>query len=85
MAALAFSGLALAGCGTTGSAVLNNVSQDCDRHYDGTISAGITGGQFTGTFKADCKAASSRAAGLRGALEAPQTGEPQPTSVTPTS
>lgn len=51
--------LALSACGTTGTAVLNNVSKDCDRDYDGTISAGITGGQFTGTVKVKCYRAGS--------------------------
>lgn len=45
----------LSGCGSTGAKVLDNVSNDCARKYDGTISAGITGGQFTGTVKIDCQ------------------------------
>jgi hypothetical protein len=51
--------LALSACGSTGTAVLSNLSADCDRDYDGTISAGITGGQFTGTVKVKCHAKGS--------------------------
>jgi hypothetical protein len=46
--------LALSGCSTAGQQqVLTNL-QGCERHYDGTISAGMTGGQFAGTVKIDC-------------------------------
>jgi hypothetical protein len=55
LAGCALACLMLAGCGSTGVKVLDNVSNDCARKYDGTISAGITGGQFTGTVKIDCQ------------------------------
>ena len=47
--------LALAGCGSTGTKFLDNVSNDCERHYDGAVSGGLTGAQFTGTVKVDCQ------------------------------
>jgi hypothetical protein len=59
-ALIGLSALCLTACSTTGQTVLNNVNQSCTRHYDGAISAGITGANFTGTFKADCTAAGSK-------------------------
>lgn len=57
---LACLAVALSACGTTGTKVLDNVSNDCARKYDGTITAGITGAQFTGTVKIDCRAADGK-------------------------
>ena len=57
-AALAASCLALAACETTGGLgerVLENL-QGCERHYDGAVAGGLTGGQFSGTVKIDCPA-----------------------------
>ncbi|MEW5687216.1 MAG: hypothetical protein AB1942_20060 [Pseudomonadota bacterium] len=48
-------GLLVAACGSTGTGakVLENL-ESCNRRYDGAISAGITGAQFTGTIKVEC-------------------------------
>lgn len=46
-------GVALSGCSTTGAKVLDNL-QGCERHYDGAISGGLTGGQFSGTIEIHC-------------------------------
>ncbi|MDZ4370209.1 MAG: hypothetical protein U1C74_02150 [Phenylobacterium sp.] len=48
-------GLLLTACGSTGTGakVLENL-ESCNRRYDGAISAGITGAQFTGTIKVEC-------------------------------
>jgi hypothetical protein len=54
--------LALAGCGSTGTKFLDNVSNDCERHYDGAVTGGITGAQFTGTVKVDCQPSGRAAA-----------------------
>jgi len=47
--------LGLAGCGTTGGKILENL-QGCERHYDGAVSGGILGigGQFSGTVQVSC-------------------------------
>jgi hypothetical protein len=46
-------------CNSTGTShVLDNL-QGCTRHYDGTVSAGMTGGQFAGTVKVDCTPANT--------------------------
>lgn len=44
----------LAGCNTTSQTKLLDNLQGCERHYDGAVSAGMTGGQFSGTIKVDC-------------------------------
>lgn len=45
----------LGACSTTTTGhLLDNLSNDCERHYDGAVSAGMTGGQFSGTVKIDC-------------------------------
>lgn len=46
-------GTALSGCSSTGTKVLDNL-QGCERHYDGAISGGLTGGQFSGTIEIHC-------------------------------
>ncbi len=65
-------GLLLAACGTngTGTKVLENL-ESCNRHYDGAISAGITGAQFTGTIKVDCLNADLERAKAQGVAGAP--------------
>lgn len=46
---------ALSACNTTTTTkLLDNLSTDCERHYDGTVQAGLTGGGFSGTVKIDC-------------------------------
>jgi hypothetical protein len=45
--------LALSACQSTGAQVLENL-QGCERHYDGAVSGGLTGAQFSGTIKVDC-------------------------------
>lgn len=45
---------------TTTGHILDNLN-GCERHYDGAVSAGMTGGQFSGTVKVDCKSASPAA------------------------
>ena len=55
LAALCGAALALSACNTTTSAqLLNNLSADCERHYDGAIGGSLTGGSFQGTVKIDC-------------------------------
>lgn len=55
LAAIAAASLALCACNTTTTTkLLDNLSTDCERHYDGTVSAGLTGGGFTGAVKIDC-------------------------------
>lgn len=46
--------------------MLKGVQAGCERHYDGTIHAGFTGAQFTGTVQIDCPGAAGVA--LRGPL-----------------
>lgn len=59
---LSLGALALSGCNTvTQQQVLTNL-QGCERHYDGTVSGGMTGGQFSGTVKIDCPHTSAAAA-----------------------
>lgn len=49
--------VALSACNTTTTQqLLSNLSTDCERHYDGAVSAGMTGGGFNGTVKIDCAA-----------------------------
>jgi hypothetical protein len=71
--AYAMVAVALAACGGCSTAntqaILNNL-QGCERHYNGTVAGGMTGGQFTGSVKIDCVP--------------PQTGAPQPSATTPT-
>jgi hypothetical protein len=45
--------LAMSACQSTGAQVLENL-QGCERHYDGAVSGGLTGAQFSGTIKVDC-------------------------------
>lgn len=46
--------VALSACSTTTTGQMLNNLQGCERHYDGAVSAGMTGGQFSGTVKVDC-------------------------------
>jgi hypothetical protein len=45
--------LSMSACQSTGAQVLENL-QGCERHYDGAVSGGLTGAQFSGTIKVDC-------------------------------
>lgn len=53
--ALACLGVAsLSACSTAGAQqVLTNL-QGCERHYNGVVAAGMTGGNFSGSVKIDC-------------------------------
>lgn len=52
--ALACLALSLCGCSTAGAQqVLTNL-QGCERHYNGVVAAGMTGGNFSGSVKIDC-------------------------------
>jgi hypothetical protein len=55
LALAASASLCMSACSTTTTDhLLTNLSTDCERHYDGAINAGMTGGGFTGTVKIDC-------------------------------
>lgn len=47
--------IALTACSSTSTQQLLTNLQGCERHYDGAISGGMTGGSFSGTIKVDCK------------------------------
>ncbi len=56
LAGVALACVSLSACSTTTSQQLLTNLQSCQRHYDGAISGGLTGGQFSGTIKVDCPA-----------------------------
>jgi len=68
--------LVLAGCGSTGTKFLDNVSNDCERHYDGAVTGGITGAQFTGTVKVDCQPSGRAAAPVTTPIGATSVAQP---------
>lgn len=59
LAACAVASVVLSGCSTTTSQQLLTNLQGCSRHYDGAVSGGLTGGQFSGTIKVDCTPATT--------------------------
>lgn len=44
----------LSACSTTTTTKMLDNLAGCERHYDGAVSGGMTGGQFSGTVKIDC-------------------------------
>lgn len=56
----------LSACSSTATTHMLDNLAGCTRHYDGAVSGGMTGGQFSGTVKIDCVQ--------------PQTGAPQATT-----
>lgn len=65
-AAVALCVLLCSACSSTATNHMLDNLAGCERHYDGAVSGGMTGGQFSGTVKIDCTS--------------PQTGVPQPTA-----
>lgn len=63
--------LGLSGCSTTTSTKLLDNLQGCTRHYDGAVSGGMAGGQFSGTVKIDCVGPMAAAAAAKPAPAAP--------------
>lgn len=61
LAACAVASVALTACAGTGKIVLQNIKEGCDRDYDGTIAAGLTGMNFTGKVHASCRAIQPKA------------------------
>lgn len=66
LAAVALCCFVLSACSSTATTHMLDNLAGCERHYDGAVSGGMTGGQFSGTVKIDCLS--------------PQTGVPQPTA-----
>lgn len=52
----------LSACSTTTTGKMLDNLAGCERHYDGAVSGGMTGGQFSGTVKIDCAGAAPASA-----------------------